>query len=73
MKAAGPLNTSEQYVLITDCPLCGGQIEQMEIEQDNFHNYVCPDCGLNWQSYVNPNAGPQHDSAQQWMLHLSQD
>jgi predicted RNA-binding Zn-ribbon protein involved in translation (DUF1610 family) len=73
MRAAGPLNTDEQYSLVSACPLCGGKIEQMEIEQDNFHNYFCTDCGLNWQSYVNPQAQPQQDPAQHWMLHLSQD
>jgi len=73
MTAAIPMNSNERYDLVSDCPLCGGKIEQMEIEQDNFHNYLCPDCGLNWQSYVNPNAQPELDSPQHWMLHLSQD
>ena len=73
MRAAGSLDANEQYHLISDCPLCGGKIQQMEIAQDNFHNYVCPECGLNWQSYVNPNTQSQQDSTQHWMLHLSQD
>lgn len=72
-KGADLLNMNEQHFLINNCPLCGSEIEQMESEQDNFHNYVCPECGLNWQSYVATKAQTELDFSQHWMRYLSQD
>ena len=73
-KGAGLMNNmNEQHFLVEDCPLCGGKIEQMQSEQDHFRSYICPDCGLSWQSCMNSEQPSQLSFPQQWMQLLSQD
>jgi hypothetical protein len=67
------MNVNEQIILVKDCPMCGGRLERKECQQDNFYEYACPDCGLNWQSCVEPNAQTQPKVPHGWMWRLSRN
>ena len=58
---------------ITDCPLCGSDLEQAETQNDRFQDYACPACGLKWQACIAPESRTYPQVAQAWMQRLAQD
>ena len=64
---------NERSTSITDCPLCGSDLEQSEIQNGTFLDYVCPDCGLQWQACIAPESQAYPQVAQTWMQGLAKD
>ena len=64
---------NDSLSMITNCPLCGANLEQPVVQNKGFLDYVCTNCGLKWQACVvtQPQTYPQ--VAQTWMQYLSQD
>ena len=67
------MNANKQRTSARDCPLCANKLERTEVHHGYFRSYVCPNCGLKWQSCVDPKEKTYSNVAQGWMRHLSQD